>query len=373
MTILPLVGAWSKFLPPMMPAYRILIVEDQSDVRHMLRSGLETLGPEFEVVDIPSGEEAFLELTSSQYHLMIADVRLAGMTGIELMEKALTLNPDMKMILITGVIDPELRREVADASADAFFFKPIEMTSFFNTVETLLQIEKPNRRAEREIPSPLSQSPTPELVERLASLREELKASSVVLLHKNGEVTARVGDLPDAAIQSDLIPMFLELLNIGTKISQTLGEETPEDLLCIYGKKYSLSSAHVDADHSLLIVTNIGPDSEYIGTIGFSMHFAAQDLSDLLPHTAPIPAHEITDDDIDSTKTEVEDESPEPLPDVEDIFKDEGVENLNLDDIDAFWDSAIKDDVSGTHFSSSDAISYNEARELGITPDEDTQ
>jgi len=357
----------------MIPAYRILIVEDQSDVRQMLRSGLETLGPEFEVVDIPSGEEAFLELTRSQYHLMIADVHLAGMTGIELKAKALTSNSNMKVILITGDIDPNYRRDVADAGADAFFFKPIEMTSFFNTVESLLELEKTNRKAEHVIPSPTAQSPTPELDERLASIRDELKALSIVLLHTNGDIKARVGNLPDDTIQSNLIPMFLELLTIGTKISQTLGKETPEDLLCISGKKYNLSLAHVDANHSLLVVTNISPGYESIGTIGLSMRFAAQDLSKLLAHTVPIPVHEIPDDDINSTKTEAEDESLTLFPDVEDIFKAENVEDLNPDDFDAFWDSALEDNGSGTHFSSSDAISYSEAQELGITPDEDTQ
>ncbi|MCJ7659011.1 MAG: response regulator [Anaerolineales bacterium] len=356
----------------MMPAYRILIVEDQSDVRHMLRSGLETLGPEFEVVDVPSGEEAFLELTRSQFDLMIADVRLAGMTGIELQAKVLTFNPDMKVILITGVIDPKCRQDVANAGADAFFYKPIEMSDLFDTVETLLELEKTKRKADREIPSPPSLSPTPELVERLASLKDELKATSAFLLHTNGEITTGVGGLPDPAIQSDLMPMVLELLNIETKISQTLGKDTPEDLLCISGKKYNLSLSHVDADHSLLIVTNIGSGSEYIGSLGFSVHCAAHDLSDLLAHAAPTPSHEITEDDVDSTITETDDDPLTPLPDIEDIFKAENMENLNSDDFDSFWDSDLEDDVSGPHFSSSTAISYNEAQKLGITPDKDT-
>ena len=322
----------------------------------MLRSGLETIGPEFEVIDVPPGEEAFLELTRSLFVLMIADVRLAGMTGIELKAKALTFNPDMKVILITGIIDPKYRQEVADAGADAFFFKPIEMTGFFDTVETLLELETTNRKADLDAPSPTSPSPTPELVDHLASLRGELIATTAVLLHANEGITARVGNLPDAAILSELVPMVLELLNIETKISQTLGKDTSEDLLCISGKKYNLSLSHVDADHSLLIVTNIGSGSEYIGPLGFSVHCAAHDLSDLFAHAAPAPSHEITEADVDSTLTETDDDPLTPLPNIEEIFTAENVGDLNSDDFDAYWDSDLEDDVSGLQYTSSAAI-----------------
>ena len=259
----------------------------------MLRSGLETIGPEFEVIDVPPGEEAFLELTRSLFVLMIADVRLAGMTGIELKAKALTFNPDMKVILITGIIDPKYRQEVADAGADAFFFKPIEMTGFFDTVETLLELETTNRKADLDAPSPTSPSPTPELVDHLASLRGELIATTAVLLHANEGITARVGNLPDAAILSELVPMVLELLN---------------------------------------------------------------DLSDLFAHAAPTPSHEIIEDDVDSTITETDDDPLTPLPNIEEIFKAENVGDLNSDDFDAYWDSDLEDDVSGLQYTSSAAI-----------------
>jgi CheY-like chemotaxis protein len=42
--------------------YRILIVEDQRDVRRLLRAGLETLELDLEIIDVPSGEEALLWL-----------------------------------------------------------------------------------------------------------------------------------------------------------------------------------------------------------------------------------------------------------------------------------------------------------------------
>ena len=372
-----------------MPAYRILIVEDQSDVRNMLRSGLETLGPEFEVVATPSGEEAFLELTRHQFALLIADVRLAGMSGIDLKAKALSINPDIKVILITGVSDPIFRRHVADAGADAFFFKPIVMASLFKTVEELLELDKTDRQVENEEPSPASLPSNPEIVERLASLQDALKAVSAILFHTNGNVIARVGAPLDAAIISDLVPMILQLLNTGNKITQLFGKQTPQDLYCISGNKFNFSMTHVNMDHSLLVVTITDPGVENLGTIGLSIHTAAQDLSLLLTQVAQVPepkiagdetvlAETITDNerqeplpDTDLSKTPFDDQPQEALPDVDDIFHAQDREDLSPDDIDAFWDWPTVDGDSDSFDSTSDSLSYNEARELGITPDGD--
>ena len=83
----------------------------------MLRSGLESLGSVVKVTDIPSGEEAILVSSRQHFDLLVADVRLAGMSGLELMQKARQRNSDLKVILITGLTDPEVRRLVAGAGA----------------------------------------------------------------------------------------------------------------------------------------------------------------------------------------------------------------------------------------------------------------
>ncbi len=68
-----------------MVAYRILIVEDQREVSLLLRSALQTLEHDLEVVEIPSGEEAILDASRNKIDLLVTDYRLAGITGIELM------------------------------------------------------------------------------------------------------------------------------------------------------------------------------------------------------------------------------------------------------------------------------------------------
>ncbi|HZD56234.1 MAG TPA: response regulator, partial [Anaerolineales bacterium] len=214
-----------------MTPYRILIVDDHSEVRRMLRSGLETLGPQLELIDIPSGEEALLEATRRPIQLLVADVRLAGMTGLELRRKILKHNPDLKVILITGVTDPDVRRQVADAGADAFFLKPIEMSRFLEAARRCLGLSEALglAAAQKEI------RPSRALVERLSRLRGELKAISAALLDDRGHVVASAGNIPDGILDSSSISSLMGAFTSSAEVSRSLGIASPHDLLCFEG------------------------------------------------------------------------------------------------------------------------------------------
>ena len=71
-----------------MARYHILIVDDQRDVRLLLRTSLETLKLDLEIIDVPSAEEALLVLGKEQIDLMVVDIRLPGMSGLELHDRA---------------------------------------------------------------------------------------------------------------------------------------------------------------------------------------------------------------------------------------------------------------------------------------------
>ena len=90
--------------------HRVLIVDDQREVSRLLRSALETIEQGLDVTEAPSGEEAMLEASRSKIDLLIADYRLPGITGLELMKKIRARHPQAGVIIITGVTDPRARR-----------------------------------------------------------------------------------------------------------------------------------------------------------------------------------------------------------------------------------------------------------------------
>ena len=169
----------------------------------MLSTSLRTLGPEIEVVDVPSGEEALLVASRRPVDLLISDVRLPGLSGLELMARVHKRNPELKTILVTGLTDDKIRRQVAEAGASAFFYKPLEMSDFLDAVERCLGLVEtffplpPVVEPEKTVP----EAPPITLAERLADLRKAIDATAIILLDQQGEVSARAGELPNTDLE----------------------------------------------------------------------------------------------------------------------------------------------------------------------------
>jgi len=65
--------------------FRVLIVDDHQEIRTALRANLEALEVDLDLdlVDVPSGEEAIVEVVGTGIDLLIADIGLPGLSGIE--------------------------------------------------------------------------------------------------------------------------------------------------------------------------------------------------------------------------------------------------------------------------------------------------
>ena len=105
--------------------YRVLIVDDHQEIRTVLRANLETLEIDLDLVDVPTGEEAIVEVVGTGVDLLIADVGLPGLSGVDLYRKLKATYPDMKVIVITGLEDEDIRQEIATLDLEAFFLKAL--------------------------------------------------------------------------------------------------------------------------------------------------------------------------------------------------------------------------------------------------------
>ena len=114
--------------------YHVLIVDNQRGVSRLLRSALETIEQGLTVSEAQSGEEAILDARQTRTDLLITDLRLPGITGLELMRKFRVVNPDVKVIVISDMVDPGMRKQVADAGPDGFFQKPVPLGDFLDAV-----------------------------------------------------------------------------------------------------------------------------------------------------------------------------------------------------------------------------------------------
>jgi CheY-like chemotaxis protein len=350
-----------------MGSYRILIVEDQRDVRRMLRTGLETLELELEIVDVPSGEEALLLLTRQPFDVLVADVRLPGISGLELKKRAQINNPELKLILITGLTDPDVRQQIFDAGADAFFFKPLEIADFLDAVERCLGVVGGG------LP-PLSMgdlgTPAASLAERLASLRQLLKAITILLVDERGRVAARAGELPPAFDEHSLVPYLLAAFSATEKVTHYMGGNPSDDFLFFRGAEYDLIMSRVGAPLGLVAILPQETPPERLGIAYQALRSAVQGLLPTLKEIGiTLQVVEKPQEELPEVELET-DEAPLEIPaEIETLFAPTTRRTIRPEEVDAFWDKLVENG-SQEGVLSADAISYEQARQLGLTPDE---
>jgi len=345
----------------------ILLVDDQREVIRLLRKGIESLDQPFEIHEALSGEEALLAARLKRADMVISDVHLPGISGLDMMKRLRVLNPDLKVILLTGVSDPELRVQVADAGALAFFLKPIELPDVLDAIERAFAEPdggfKP-REVER-IP------PVQGVSDRLAGLRREVSAMSAILLNDNGQLLVRAGDLPDAAIESSLVPSLMAAFSSGQKIGRFLGTPSPTTLHFFKGAKYDLVMASVGQSYVLLIVVNslIAPDAFSrvatrvsqaaldMGSILMSMGVPVSAVQDRYPQVPPfLPVS----DAISPAAAQPVDSALEQLLDRAET---------GIKDAETFWETSQEQSSAGNL--DADSLSYDQAVQLGLAPGEE--
>src|SRR5713226_7486761 len=105
----------------------------------MLRAALETLGGGYVIVDVPSAEEAQLEFRRGPVDLLITDLRLPGISGLELIRRLHKASSQARMIVISGHADETAQAEFRSLGA-AFFRKPLDLEAFLRGVEEALGV-----------------------------------------------------------------------------------------------------------------------------------------------------------------------------------------------------------------------------------------
>jgi heterodisulfide reductase subunit A len=101
----------------------ILIVDDEAIVRESIRDWLKDAG--YEVSVAGSGEEALKLIQKQNFGVMIVDLRLPGINGIDVIKKAKALKPDIKSIVITAYPTMLTQEEASKLGAIDYLVKPI--------------------------------------------------------------------------------------------------------------------------------------------------------------------------------------------------------------------------------------------------------
>ena len=122
----------------------ILVVDDEPDVealfrqqfRRELRSGRFTM--EF-AQSAPAAIEAITAAANASLILILSDINMPGMSGLELLPKAKEIRPDVPVIMITAYGDADTKRRALERGADALLTKPIDFLALRSEIDTRIE------------------------------------------------------------------------------------------------------------------------------------------------------------------------------------------------------------------------------------------
>ena len=115
---------------------KILLAEDDNDMRRFLERALDQAG--YQVVAYDNGASAYDRLREEPFTLLLTDIVMPEMDGIELARRATEIDPDMKVMFITGFAAVALNPD-SNAPKDAkVLSKPFHLRDLVNEVEKML-------------------------------------------------------------------------------------------------------------------------------------------------------------------------------------------------------------------------------------------
>lgn len=116
---------------------RILLAEDDEDMRRFLVKALERAG--YDVIDYDNGASAYERLREEPFSLLLTDIVMPEMDGIELARRATEIDPDLKVMFITGFAAVALNPDSKAPKDAKVLSKPFHLRDLVNEVEKMLQ------------------------------------------------------------------------------------------------------------------------------------------------------------------------------------------------------------------------------------------
>ncbi len=129
---------------------RVLVVEDDADMRRAIRDVFQMYG--FAVNTTRDGNEAFKLAMSERYDVVVSDIRLPGMSGVDLTRRILSHRTDARVVLITAYPEWKVYKEAYEAGALKVVSKPFTLARLAECVEQIARGEAPNESPKGSTP-----------------------------------------------------------------------------------------------------------------------------------------------------------------------------------------------------------------------------
>jgi CheY-like chemotaxis protein len=124
----------------------ILVVDDEPDVEALFRQQFrrELRAQRFTMDFANSAASALARIAETieqSLVLILSDINMPGMTGLEMLPKVREIRPDVPIIMITAYSDPETKRKAMEGGATGLLAKPIDFILLRSEIDSRIQVE----------------------------------------------------------------------------------------------------------------------------------------------------------------------------------------------------------------------------------------
>jgi DNA-binding response OmpR family regulator len=104
---------------------KVLVVDDEPEAVELLVEFLSSKG--YEVLTAGGGEEALQRVKADRPHLVLLDIRMPKMNGIEVLRRIREIDPEMGVIMVTAVNEEDMGRKALELGAFDYIVKPLDL------------------------------------------------------------------------------------------------------------------------------------------------------------------------------------------------------------------------------------------------------
>jgi CheY-like chemotaxis protein/predicted regulator of Ras-like GTPase activity (Roadblock/LC7/MglB family) len=252
---------------------RILIVDDDRNIRLTLTKGLAGMHQDYQVDSAGSGSEALLKIKQTQYDLVITDYLMQGMSGLELAHKLQELAPQTTVVLMTAFGALSLQNLQGTDGIVAYLDKPIELNKIRALVKSVF--DKTATTAGQSLPA-AEPSQNTSIEAKLQEFRSQTNARLVILLDTSGHRVAAVGSSQAHTIDG-ICALIAASFMASAELARMLDNDAVFKTSHFAGPNYDIHAQHIQADFLLAVV--FGSESK----VGLVRFYATQLAEQLIP------------------------------------------------------------------------------------------
>jgi CheY-like chemotaxis protein len=268
-----------------MATRHILIVDDEPRVAFFLSKALERSNAEYKTSIVHSGEEALDVLNRSKVDLLVTDLRLPGISGLELMRWVRASSPQTRTMLITAYGNDEVEAEARRLEAYRYITKPFNLNDFTQAVQEALRdvvVSQPGLVI-------LSDESFEAITGQLEALRSEIGARCILLADMLGQRLVEVG-VTEGLDTATLLSLLAGGFAATRELAHHFGSGKAANLNFHEGTRYEIYSATVSEGLFLAMVYDRKVQASRIGLVWLYTRRVIEGLLSAISTTSSAPS-----------------------------------------------------------------------------------